>query len=808
MFLDVSTLSNLWAALGTAVLDFLLQGTLVGLVTWLVLACLHRSAAATRHAVASAALLTCLASFAASLVTALGRSASAGELAAWNASGLELPLAERALVADSGLTASSIAAWCWALGALFMALRFVLQCQAAHHLRTRSISTPPESLLASFRELLDELGVRRTVRLLESGLAEVPMVVGWLKPVVLVPAAALTALPPEQLRALLAHELTHVRRYDHLWNALQAIAEIVLFFHPVVWWISKQMRVEREFCCDDSSVRVTGDPKLLAEALASMETLRFLGPKSNALASHGGHLMQRITRILGVDGRSNATGWQLPAGLLLAGVVAFAGNAYASDAVVDPTPQSAEQKQADEKDNLEGIKKRIDAAISAGKITQEQGQARLEGAKKALDQRKRKAIEIEQKLADEQAEIAAAVKSGKLTAKEGEARIAAYQKWLREETRRGGSERYEGAARELEAMVKAGKISQADADLRLAHFRIQLGRKNVEQELRDLSVAIDRVRSGVASGKISREAAARKLKELEQALAEKSKKASELANHSSLVQSRKRIKNALAKGELTTEQAAKKLQQLEQRHDQAAVWAERFTSANKQELLPGVPVRRDRYAQFEADLKDRVASGELTKEQADERLAVMRREMDARRRAEEVRQRDVERLRYEEAAAKIEKAVAAGALSREQANAKLGEIRRAIQEEAREKDRLDALRARFQKKKAELTRAVAAGKLTEKQAKDQLIALENELGLKKRSEAKWGERKTLTEAELRDVREKLQRQVVEGKLTRKEMLQKLEDLEKRLPGAKDKAKSKVKDKKKSKSKVRRGGDGR
>ena len=87
-------------------------------------------------------------------------------------------------------------------------------------------------------------------------------------------AAAFTGLGRDELRALLLHELAHVRRRDHLINAVQAAVEVVLFFHPAVWWISQQVRVEREFCCDDSSVRVTGNPKLLADALAAMEALR------------------------------------------------------------------------------------------------------------------------------------------------------------------------------------------------------------------------------------------------------------------------------------------------------------------------------------------------------------------------------------------------------------------------------------------------------------------------------------------------------------------------------------------------------
>jgi len=141
------------------------------------------------------------------------------------------------------------------------------------------------------------LGIEHAVTLLESSMAPVPAVVGWLRPVILVPASAFAGLTPQQLEAILAHELAHVRRHDYLVNLLQAAVETLLFYHPAVWWVSSQVRQERESCCDDLAVSVCGDRLGYARALAALEGLRT--PRL-ALGADGGSLLRRIRRLAGV----------------------------------------------------------------------------------------------------------------------------------------------------------------------------------------------------------------------------------------------------------------------------------------------------------------------------------------------------------------------------------------------------------------------------------------------------------------------------------------------------------------------------
>src|ERR1017187_9214042 len=107
--------------------------------------------------------------------------------------------------------------------------------------------------------LAARMRVSRPVTLLESCLAEVPVVMGYLRPVILMPVGLMTGLPAEQIEAILLHELAHIRRHDYLVNLLQIVVEGLVFYHPAVWWISSVMRAERENCCDDLVVATQGD---------------------------------------------------------------------------------------------------------------------------------------------------------------------------------------------------------------------------------------------------------------------------------------------------------------------------------------------------------------------------------------------------------------------------------------------------------------------------------------------------------------------------------------------------------------------
>jgi GWxTD domain-containing protein len=163
-------------------------------------------------------------------------------------------------------------------------------------------------------QLAARLRVNSVVTLFESRLVDVPVVAGFLRPVILMPAGFLAGMPPEQLEYLLIHELAHVRRLDYLVNLLQKAVEGLLFYHPAVWWVSSVMAKERENCCDDVVLSIHPEPGRYASTLAALEQSRW----SSAPAANGGNLSQRIRRILNRPERSHIAHTPVLATVLLA----------------------------------------------------------------------------------------------------------------------------------------------------------------------------------------------------------------------------------------------------------------------------------------------------------------------------------------------------------------------------------------------------------------------------------------------------------------------------------------------------------
>ena len=204
--------------------------------------------------------------------------------------------------------------WIWCAGATLCSLR---TSATLLYLRFRVLGKrlqPTAQLRTTVDRLGQQLGLHR-VRLWTSQQIDVPQVVGFFRPVVLVPLAMLSRLTPSQLEAVLLHELIHLRRRDPLVQALQTLVESLLFFHPAVWWLSSQLRQEREFCCDAEVVACTGSPLDYAQALLSLESQRT--PTAPTLALNGGSLMERIKRIVEPEVRRTTRPTAALAGLLL-----------------------------------------------------------------------------------------------------------------------------------------------------------------------------------------------------------------------------------------------------------------------------------------------------------------------------------------------------------------------------------------------------------------------------------------------------------------------------------------------------------
>lgn len=190
----------------------------------------------------------------------------------------------------------------WLTVACLLASKVILELQNVHKLTNDKTIPPDEKLKQKFDQLVMQLGLHTSPKLLLSLKINTPMAIGWIKPVVLIPASMVSGLAPSQLEMLILHELAHIRRHDYLVNFLQTMIEILFFFHPAVHWISKQMRNEREYCSDDIAVHHCGDPIAYAHTLADTATIcnkhRHTSIPSMAMAASGGDLKQRVVRLV------------------------------------------------------------------------------------------------------------------------------------------------------------------------------------------------------------------------------------------------------------------------------------------------------------------------------------------------------------------------------------------------------------------------------------------------------------------------------------------------------------------------------
>lgn len=300
-------------ALGWILVHFLWQGTVVAALAAAALMAFRGRDPRLRYAIACGALAVMVASpLATSLwvarVAAAGRTASHGTepLPGARAHGstmgvVALPEARTGIAA--GLREAveprlPLLAWCWSAGVLVLGLRLFGGWLQVRRLSREGTRPVPAVIEATMQRLAWRLGVSRPVAIAQSVLVQVPMVVGYVRPVVLLPVSVVLGMPMAQLEALLAHELAHVRRHDQLVNFLQSVCETVLFYHPAVWWLSGRIRAERENCCDDLAVLATGGNALAyARALAELEQARAVRAEL-AMAATNGPLLARVRRLL------------------------------------------------------------------------------------------------------------------------------------------------------------------------------------------------------------------------------------------------------------------------------------------------------------------------------------------------------------------------------------------------------------------------------------------------------------------------------------------------------------------------------
>ena len=271
-------------------------------------------------------------------------------------------------VAESPSVQPSAMLWlveAWFLGVLLLSLRTAGGLFLIERMRQKEVKPVGRELYERCLALQRAMGLDRVIQYCECHGLDAPAVLGWFRPVVLLPVRALTGLTEQQIEAVIAHELAHIRRLDCFVNLFQMAAETLLFYHPAVWWVSQGIRAERENCCDDEAIFLCGDAVNYARALTLMEEWR-TAPRL-MMAANRSPLAQRVVRVLGWDGARGRTrvaglaaSFVCLMGALLAGN-AFLGVAHAalgagasprqeqgsgSVIVVRPEPAAAKERTA------------------------------------------------------------------------------------------------------------------------------------------------------------------------------------------------------------------------------------------------------------------------------------------------------------------------------------------------------------------------------------------------------------------------------------------------------------------------------
>jgi len=320
--------------LALSLLHFVWQGAAIAALAYVTLSICRN--ASTRYAIAVAAMIAMLISPAATFLvlhtqgTALTSSTAAADV---QPSADQPTIAPTKTVSHSPLQRESSAlpfillVETWFAGVLLLSLRSIGGFVQIERLRRRKLACVPDDTLELCLNLQDRMGIARIIRYCQSIHVDVPLVAGWIRPVVLLPISAITGLTQPQLEAVIAHELAHIRRYDAFVNVFQVAVETLLFYHPAVWWLGERIRTEREHCCDDAAVAVCGSPVVYARALAHLAETR-QSPKF-AMALDGSPLVARVARLLGSTQSSDAfRAANLSVGVFCLSVALFAGSAF------------------------------------------------------------------------------------------------------------------------------------------------------------------------------------------------------------------------------------------------------------------------------------------------------------------------------------------------------------------------------------------------------------------------------------------------------------------------------------------------
>ena len=188
----------------------------------------------------------------------------------------------------------------WSLGFVMLSLKMLTGYFWIVNLKNKSNAVITQNLITLFENLKAKMGIKKGILLKTSAIIDVPLMMGYFKPVVLLPVSLVSGFSMSQIEIILAHELAHIKRNDYLVNLLQSFLDVVYFYHPVFWVVSAQIRKEREICTDQLALEYTGDKILLANTLLKLQETRITPALALAFGKKQSAFTERIHRILGL----------------------------------------------------------------------------------------------------------------------------------------------------------------------------------------------------------------------------------------------------------------------------------------------------------------------------------------------------------------------------------------------------------------------------------------------------------------------------------------------------------------------------
>ncbi len=555
----------------------------------------------------------------------------------------------------------------WVLGSVCVFTWSLVRIVRFHRLLGMACDDAPPALQEAASEIGRRLGLGSTPRICTTSARISPMV-WWIggRVRVLIPDALIVELDDRELRWIMAHELAHVRRHDHVVRWLEWLACVGFWWDPIAWWARRNLRINEEICCDAmvlSSLR----PRPQSYANALMTVVEFLAApviRPPAVASEitsGGLLERRFTMIVSMDRFIKTPRW-LSTGIVIVslGVVPL-GVAYGQD--------------------YDAVGERLGEAVRNGELSREQAGVMLDALRKSAPPAESKRITRES-YARTEAEFKKAVEAGRISGEDARKRLGEMREMMAKQgeraERRVTREEYARAEAELKKAVKAGRISGEDARKRLGAMREMMAKQGERGERRitreEYARAETEFKKMVADGKIKAEDAKTRLAEMRRMIGEGGERNERHITREDYAKAEAELRKAVEAGRISGEDARKRLGVM---REMIAGQGERGERR----------ITREDYARAEAEFKKMVADGKIKAEDAKTRLGEMRRMIGERNREPVTdntrRERDVD---LDGLRRQIEGAVERGDMTREQANA----VYRGIRERMggrRERDR-------------------------------------------------------------------------------------------------------------------------